>query len=373
MRSDSGNEIRLAEAVKKTDSQSLESSSISRTLVRQETPRTVQTETFSRLVFPLLSRSLLRSVIVTLRSTSSETRTCPQCLKRKKLRHFVGNKDPFAIVKWCLACHRKYHSKAYKQGKLRMSWRKQAELKQETRATLVLDSTNEKTGPIPTSMTSGDTCPRACSWYGSGCYAEAGFVVIHWRRVPKLGDSWKEFCSKVSLIPRGQLWRHNIAGDLPGKDWKIDAKMLQMLLDANKGKRGFTFTHKYKKLNSSKTLLKRNIELVRHANASGFTVNWSADTLDDADRLADTESGPVTVVVPDGSPKHQRTRAGRHVIVCPAQYQEGVTCSTCGMCSVASRKGIVAFWAHGQQKERIHLKVLGQPRSQPALPFFEEN
>jgi len=254
-----------------------------------------------------------------------------------------------------------------------VSWRKKAELLLDTKAELNPVSGNSKTGPIPTSMTSADTCPRSCSWYDSGCYAEGGLVVIHWKRVPRKGSNWEKFCSAVASIPEGQLWRHNIAGDLPGKDWRIDAKMLQMLLNANQGRRGFTFTHKYRKDQKSKRFLVRNVELVRHANASGFTVNWSADSLEDADRLADTQSGPVTVVVPFGAPRHQKTPAGRHVILCPAQVREDVTCMSCEMCSVVGRKAIIAFEAHGQQKERVHLKILGQPRSQAKLPFFEEH
>ena len=35
-------------------------------------------------------------------------------------------------------------------------------------------SSNRKTGPIPVSTTTSDSCPPTCSLKGAGCYAEQG-------------------------------------------------------------------------------------------------------------------------------------------------------------------------------------------------------
>ena len=46
------------------------------------------------------------------------------------------------------------------------------------------------------------------------------------------------------------------------------------------------------------------------------------------------------------------TPKGRRVVVCPAQIKDGVTCSTCKLCS-KQRSFIVAFIAHGTQKKKV--------------------
>jgi hypothetical protein len=83
------------------------------------------------------------------------------------------------------------------------------------------------------------------------------------------------------------LWRHNQAGDLPQVDGSIDAVKLGQLVAANTGRRGFTYSHHRDAA---------SIAWIRHANAWGFTVNLSANDLNDADALADHAAGPVVVV-----------------------------------------------------------------------------
>src|SRR5438874_866543 len=112
---------------------------------------------------------------------------------------------------------------------------------------LSLRSDNKKTGPIPVSTSSSDTCPPSCPLRGGkGCYAESGPISWFWRRVKRtdLGVSWNRFLSQVRSLPEGQLWRHNQAGDLPAVGEDIDREMLRDVIDTNRGRRGFTFTHK---------------------------------------------------------------------------------------------------------------------------------
>ena len=44
-------------------------------------------------------------------------------------------------------------------------------------------SVNAKTGPIPVTTSSKNTCPDSCQLKGNGCYAEVGRVNIHWQKV----------------------------------------------------------------------------------------------------------------------------------------------------------------------------------------------
>ena len=212
---------------------------------------------------------------------------------------------------------------------------------------LVLESRNGKTGPIPVSTSSKATCPASCPLYAKGCYAGGGPLAMHWRAVTngERGDEWPVFVSKIAALPDGQLWRHNQAGDLPGVDAKIDRKALLALAKANAGKRGFTYTHK--------PMNKANVATVTMVNSLGFTVNLSANTLADADRLADTKAGPVVVVLDaaEGVRHTVTTPAGRTVETCPATYRDDVSCATCQLCQRVDRKVIVGFPAHGVSKK----------------------
>ena len=213
-------------------------------------------------------------------------------------------------------------------------------------AHITLKSNNVKTGPIPVTTTEAKSCPTSCPLKGSGCYAEAGPLGMHWRDVKRggRGITWAKLVKAIDNLPEGRLWRHNQAGDLPGVGDAIDGEKLKALVEANRGKRGFTYTHKPMDKATSR-------RLVRWANTQGFTVNLSADNLHEADTLASLGIGPVATLLPrlqsGGRGVKLFTPAGRRVIVCPAQTHEHVTCESCKLCALADRPFIVGFLAHG--------------------------
>jgi len=213
---------------------------------------------------------------------------------------------------------------------------------------LSIKSANAKTGPIPVSTTDKKTCPTDCAMR-SACYASAGPLALHWSAVSNgtRGTNWKTFIDSISGLPEGQLWRHNQAGDLPGDGLTVDPIALGELVRANTGKRGFTYTH-YRDSES--------IKWIRHANKWGFTVNLSANDLVDADTLADTQAGPVAVVLSSDTTENTRTPAGRKVVICPATQRENVNCATCQLCA-RQRDVIVGFPAHGSRKKFIDIKI----------------
>jgi len=218
---------------------------------------------------------------------------------------------------------------------------------------LTIKSSNKKTGPIPVSTTSAQSCPDSCPLKKNGCYADGGPLAIHWRAVTagERGMPWQDFCAEIEALPDGQLWRHNQAGDLPGLNESINPDELRMLTRANTGKRGFTYTHK--------PLTPENAALIREANASGFTVNLSANNLAHADELADTKAGPVVAILPANAGAKNFTPAGRPVITCPAQTRDDVSCADCQLCARSDRPTIVGFLAHGtgtKKAEKIALK-----------------
>jgi hypothetical protein len=225
-----------------------------------------------------------------------------------------------------------------------------------TRFHFVRESSNEKTGPIPVTTTSADTCPDACPFKRGpdgvhGCYADGGPLGMHWARVTagERGGTLADLCADVEALPDGQLWRHNQAGDLPGINGAIDAAALRAIVKANNGKRGFTYTHK--------PVTARNVALVREANEAGFTVNLSANSPAHADALLE-HGVPVVAVVPSDTPERFTTPAGNPGIVCPAQTRDGISCADCGLCQKKRRtpkapKGlVVGFRAHGSSHKR---------------------
>jgi hypothetical protein len=172
---------------------------------------------------------------------------------------------------------------------------------------------------------------------------------LHWAAVStgSRGIELEQFCLEIFKLPDGTLWRHNQAGDLPQIDDTIDPFALGQLVQANIGKRGFTYSHH--RDNAS-------LEWIRHANAWGFRVNLSANDLPDADKLADTGAGPVVVVLPSTQSANTVTPAGRTVVICPATQRDDVTCATCQLCQ-RERSTIVGFPAHGTKRRVIDIRV----------------
>lgn len=214
---------------------------------------------------------------------------------------------------------------------------------------LTMVSSNVKTGPIPTTTSDRATCPTTCPFYDKGCYAKSGPQAIHWRKVSNAerGFVWDEFVNQIRKIAKNQIWRHNVSGDLQHNNGNIDYKKLRQLIMANKGRRGYTYTHH--KLNE------HNIVSLQNANMMGFTVNVSCESIEEADRvMTEHEIPAVAVVNSDKTDRFYKTSSGRKVITCPATIHDNVTCSTCGLCQKADRDYVIAFPAHGNAKKTVN-------------------
>jgi hypothetical protein len=214
---------------------------------------------------------------------------------------------------------------------------------------LTMVSSNVKTGPIPTTTSERSSCWEGCAFYDKGCYAKSGPQALHWRKISEgeRGLPWNEFVSAIRKIAKGQIWRHNVSGDLPHVFGDIDADKTQQLVNANRGRRGYTYTHH--------PLNDHNINVIRECNSKGFTVNASTESVEVADKVM-TEHGipAVAVVNSEESRRFFRTESGRKVVVCPAMIHDSVTCATCGLCQKADREFVIAFPAHGTAKKTVN-------------------
>lgn len=214
---------------------------------------------------------------------------------------------------------------------------------------LTMKSSNAKVGPIPVTTSSKATCPKECPMLSNGCYASAGFHTnLHWDKVTRgeRGTPLEGLLTSVRKLKPGQLWRHNVAGDLiPNTAGEIDSGALKALTDANTGRRGFTYTHYAPKGN--------NLNAIEHANAYGFTVNVSCNSPQEAIATQGTIKAPIVTIVPsdywtDGNKVD-------NVIRCPAEYRDDVTCASCKLCSVSTRTTIVGFTVHGSQAKKADI------------------
>lgn len=218
-------------------------------------------------------------------------------------------------------------------------------------------SRNKKTGPIPVSTSSENTCPDVCPFKGRGCYAKYGPLMLHWRKVTEKarGDNWKDFLRKIKDLPDGILWRHNQAGDLAGANNQINVEALKELTKANKGKRGFTYTHK-PVLDSQGVpgqLVKENRKAIKEANDNGFAVNLSGNNPRHADELVKLGIAPVTTVVPIEQTRNFETEGGNKVVICPAIKSERMNCAKCKLCAMRDRSFIIGFPAHGTAAKTV--------------------
>lgn len=247
-------------------------------------------------------------------------------------------------------------------------------------------SRNRKTGPIPVTMSEASTCWEGCAFFGQGCYAQTGHMRINWDAISDgtRGQPWSRVLDEIALLPDGQLWRHNQAGDLPGSGPAIDRALLNELVAANAGRRtgvrrrgrkaGFTYTHKpvldHPEAPANRQAIKAAIE-------GGFMINLSADSPLHADQLADLAIAPVTSALPSAyARRHKKgawletigqwrdriaelprfTPGGRRIAVCPATYSDTTTCSSCGACTLP-RSAIIGFPAHGAQRVKADKAV----------------
>ena len=221
----------------------------------------------------------------------------------------------------------------------------------------VAKSSNSKIGAIPCTTTERASCPSVCPFINDGgCYAESGFYTkLNWNEVDNGNRAltWNAAMYEIDQLPDGQLWRHNVAGDLPHKNQVIVKSMVRELIRANDGvkrhKKGFTYTH-------HDMSIQANRDIVEEANNERFVINLSANSLRHADELLSLEIGPVVTTLPSEKPiysKIKTTPKGIKVIVCPAITHENVTCKMCGLCQKRDRNFVIGFPAHGKAKAQV--------------------
>jgi hypothetical protein len=208
-------------------------------------------------------------------------------------------------------------------------------------------SSNAKTGPIAVSTSSRATCSPTCPFFGNGCYAESGPLLLHWRKVTEgmRGVNFRAFCDQLSKLEAGRLFRHNQAGDLPHTAGKISRAFIKSMVASVKHLKAFTYTHHDIRKGE-------NLSLLRYANRNGFTINVSTESEEAADDAISAGLPAVMVANSEEARTTWHTKGGNVVLVCPAQRSDTTTCADCKLCHHRGRRVVIAFLAHGTSKRK---------------------
>jgi hypothetical protein len=214
-------------------------------------------------------------------------------------------------------------------------------------------SNNAKTGPIAVSTSSKSTCPDDCPLKEKGCYAGNGPLNLHWQKVTDgtRGVSFDDFLLQVGALPMRAEYRHNQAGDLPSENGQIDAPKLARLAAIIKRRKlkAFTYTH-YNVISNL-----NNRMAIKQANDQGFTINLSANHINEVDNLLTLNIAPIAVIMPINAPKVSYTAAGNKVVICPAQTNDATRCIDCMLCAKKERSFSIGFIAHGTNAKKAAL------------------
>lgn len=214
-------------------------------------------------------------------------------------------------------------------------------------------SSNAKTGPIPVTMTERASCPDTCALKKNGCYADNFPLSLHWDRVESTGIDEAKLIDKISALPNGQLWRHNVAGDLPSLAGLVDSNAFNRLIDAAKHTKPIIYTHH--------KLYPHNQKLFAHARAQGVVINASCENIGSAASAIKSGINAVCIMPLDAKPVTKLLDPNNdqelaRVVICPAQQKDSVTCASCGLCARdrVDAGVIVGFLAHGAKSKKVN-------------------
>lgn len=188
--------------------------------------------------------------------------------------------------------------------------------------------------------TVGETCPTRCGFHpdnetskvhGRNCYALQGNVRLHQKRATRDDSDGEQVYRWIQSMPPGSLVRMHVSGDVYNAG-EFDAEYFARVCEAFEARpdvTGWLYTH---------APLVECLQMQADA-PDNLAVNWSCDSLEEAQAMqADGVTG-LTAVLPKGA-----TRA-KGVTICPEQTS-GIPCADCRLCTKSDRKTIIGFIAH---------------------------
>lgn len=224
-----------------------------------------------------------------------------------------------------------------------------------TNTHIVARSGNAKTGVMPVTYRTSDTCPRSCPFLptseggNGGCYGAGRIFGIAGKYASQLSEA--DAAAKLQGAPKDAKYlRDRVVGDLVAPDGSFDhayvASIARVAGDA--GLVPYGYTHAWP------TMTTGDVERVAD---TGYVLNASCETEADIERAVSL--GMPTVVARDDW-EDGDVVAGRRIVTCPAQTREDVTCASCGLCAKPNRAATVRFLLHGSGKGQAARSVAAQ-------------
>lgn len=220
----------------------------------------------------------------------------------------------------------------------------------DSAAIAVERSGNSKIGIVSATYVTQASCPTACKFHGSGCYAESGMTAFTTRRLNESHETepdviaWAEANEIAKLTGRLPL-RVHVVGDCPTDN---SARIVSIAMSKHQNKHGmpaWTYTHAW-----------RTVSRTSWGNAS---VQASCETVDDVTHAR--YRGYATVLVVDHFESDKRytdSKTGADILPCPQQTGKAATCNDCRLCmgpALERRRQVglsIGFAVHGSQKRK---------------------
>lgn len=227
-------------------------------------------------------------------------------------------------------------------------------MRQINPASAVEFSQNRKLGAVSATYASQSTCPLSCPLRGAGCYAEAGRMGIHTRRLNDSDITAPEAVAQVEADAIDRLTgrfplRLHVVGDAP------NAECARIVSDAaarhtkKHGQPVWTYTHA--------------LDVPREAWGS-VSVLRSCERIDDVVQALKDGFGAAMVVPEFKQDTAYPIGEGLTGIPCPEMTGKAESCLSCGLCMKADKlragRKVILFAAHGSRTKTVqsNLRVL---------------
>jgi hypothetical protein len=220
---------------------------------------------------------------------------------------------------------------------------------------IVADSGNAKTGRMPVTYRTADTCPRTCPFLprtmggNGGCYGTGRIFGSAAKYATTMSTA--DALSKLARAPKGSRYmRDRVVGDLVDASGGFDMPYVAAIAEVadSAGLQVFGYTHAWPIMTAGD---------VAAVKATGYVLNASCETAEDVSRAVSL--GMPTVIAGD-SWADGEVVAGRRIVTCPAQTRDDVTCASCGLCAKPDRACTVRFLIHGAAKSQAAASIVGR-------------
>jgi len=215
----------------------------------------------------------------------------------------------------------------------------------------VANSHNKKTGAMPVTSTSSNSCPLTCGLYND-CYGKSSYTRIQWDKLDKKGIDFNQLINLINSLRKNSPIRFNVVGDLVNNDGIVDSTKLIKLANTvkNRALDMIIYTHL--------ELCYLNVKAFQLAFSKGLNINISCETIEKAKKALNYGLNSV-IVLPMGSINKVLKIDDLIIVRCPNEYNSKIQCVNCMLCSKdrIKKRVVVAFTAHSTTKKRLSEKL----------------